>query len=70
MIITKGQTHSRLVSASEVRRRLGDISDMTLWRRMHDEEQSFPKPLVISRRRFWDEADIEAYIARAKTAAV
>jgi len=37
---------------------------------MHDEEQSFPKPLVISRRRFWDEADIEAYIARAKTAAV
>ena len=41
--------------------RFGDISDMTLWRWLQNDELAFPKPLVINRRRYWRLADIEAW---------
>ena len=34
------------------------ISDMTLWRWQHDDKPNFPKPIVINRRRYWDEDEL------------
>jgi hypothetical protein len=39
--------------AAQVRRRYGDISDMTLWRWLHDRELDFPTPAEIAGRRYW-----------------
>lgn len=46
------------------------VSDMSLWRWMHDKELGFPQPLRINNRRFWKLADLEAWEAsKAKDAA-
>lgn len=49
------------LTAAHVCTRFGGISDMTLWRWLKDEQLSFPRPLVINRRRYWRLADIEAW---------
>lgn len=54
----------RLISAKDVRKRCGGISDMSLWRWIESETLGFPKPLYIQRRRFWEEGEVEAFIAR------
>ncbi|WPL17554.1 hypothetical protein Thiowin_02579 [Thiorhodovibrio winogradskyi] len=41
----------RLITAEEVRRIAGGISDMTLWRWL--KRGILPPPLVIERRRYW-----------------
>jgi predicted DNA-binding transcriptional regulator AlpA len=46
------------LNASQVRRRYGGMSDMALWRWLHDEKLGFPQPLRINRRRFWKERDL------------
>lgn len=52
------------LSADGVRRRYGGVSDMTIWRWLHDEELKFPAPaLVVRRRRFWRIADLEKWEA-------
>ncbi|PRX37917.1 transcriptional regulator, AlpA family [Meinhardsimonia xiamenensis] len=48
----------KLLPASAVRDICGNISDMTLWRWLADPDLDFPKPVYISRRRYWREADI------------
>ncbi len=52
------------LTATQVRQRFGGISDMTLWRWMHDERVGFPRPVVISRRRYFRLADIDAFQER------
>lgn len=60
-----------LISAKECRRKLGNISAMSLWRWLRDERLDFPKPIVVQRRRYWREADIDNWLkARALTATV
>jgi predicted DNA-binding transcriptional regulator AlpA len=49
------------LNASQVRRRYGGVSDMALWRWLHDEKLGFPQPLRINRRRFWKERDLIAW---------
>jgi predicted DNA-binding transcriptional regulator AlpA len=49
-----------LIQAHELRTMLGNVSDMWLWRRLR--EGDFPKPLMISKRRFWRRDEIAAYI--------
>jgi hypothetical protein len=44
--------HERLLTAAQVKRRYGGVSDLWLWRRLRD-ESGFPKPIFICRRRFW-----------------
>jgi len=44
------------LSAAQVRRRYGGVSDMSIWRWLRDE--GFPQPLRISGRRFWLETDL------------
>ena len=38
------------------------ITDMSLWRWLHDPELGFPQPsLIVQRRRFWDENILRAW---------
>ncbi len=58
------------LTAPQVRQRFAGISDMTLWRWMHDERMGFPKPVVINRRRYFRLTDIEAFEKRQPVGAV
>jgi hypothetical protein len=51
------------LTAAQVRQRFGGISDMALWRWLHDEDLKFPQPLYIQRRRFWRASDLTAWEA-------
>lgn len=57
-----GSGSLQLIQAHELRTMLGHVSDMWLWRRLR--EGDFPKPLMISKRRFWRRDEIAAYIER------
>lgn len=57
------------LTASQVCRRYGGISDMTLWRWMHDADLGFPQPTYINKRRYWSAPDLEAFDARRTVAA-
>lgn len=58
----------KLITAAEVRTRFGGISDMTLWRWLDDAGLGFPRAVRIQRRRFFREAEIEAFIERQAAA--
>jgi predicted DNA-binding transcriptional regulator AlpA len=45
-----------LVPAREVRRQLGDVSDMTLWR--WTKQKILPPPVRINGRKYWAQADV------------
>ncbi len=49
-----------LIQASQVRARYGGVSDMWLHRRLHD-NSNFPKPIYITKRRYWRLADLVAW---------
>ncbi|MCL8489214.1 MULTISPECIES: helix-turn-helix transcriptional regulator [Bradyrhizobium] len=53
----------KLLPTKAVREICG-ISEMTLWRWLHDDGLGFPKPVVIRNRRYWDADHIEAFRAR------
>jgi len=55
-------TSIRHISAHDVRHICGGVSDMTLWRWLHDESLSFPRPIYIGKRRYWREADVIAWL--------
>jgi predicted DNA-binding transcriptional regulator AlpA len=58
-----------LIPARTVRRTLGNISDMTMWRWLHDEHYSyldFPKPITIASRRYWKQNDIDAWLVQVQ----
>lgn len=57
------QTEDRLIGSKELRKKFGNISDMSLWRWLQDEDLGFPQPLYISRRRYWKASEIEEFIA-------
>lgn len=46
-------TDEKFLLAAAVRERYGNVSDMWLWRRLNEAGSTFPKPIVIKRRRFW-----------------
>lgn len=51
---------ARRIQAAQVRALCANISDMTLWRWIH--ERDFPKPIYIGRRRYWRESDVLAWL--------
>jgi len=56
---------NNLIPARVVRQSLGNISDMTMWRWLHDENYShlnFPKPITIATRRYWKQNDIDTWL--------
>ena len=50
-----------LLTAAQVRKLEGDISDMGLWRRINDPQLGFPKPIYILKRRYWDSTEYWEY---------
>jgi len=56
-------------TSSQVRKRYGGISDMTLWRWLKDESLGFPKALVFNRRRYWALEDLDAFDSRKASGA-
>jgi predicted DNA-binding transcriptional regulator AlpA len=54
----------RWLSATQVKARYGNLSDMSLWRWLADTALGFPQPTVINRRRFWREDYLDAWDAR------
>ncbi|MGD9919451.1 MAG: helix-turn-helix transcriptional regulator [Paenirhodobacter sp.] len=54
----------KLIPAPRLRAEyFGGASDMWLWRRLADPASGFPRPIYIGKRRFFDEAEILAWIA-------
>lgn len=51
--------------SAAVRARYG-VSDMSLWRWLHDAKLGFPKPSRINGRRYWKITDLEAWEASRK----
>lgn len=51
-----------MLVARKVRERVGQISDMTLYRWGRDEALKFPQPTIIHRRRYWSEDEIDAWL--------
>lgn len=51
-----------LCDAARIRSLFGNRSDMWVWRRIQD--GTLPKPIIIGRRRYWHQADINAVFAR------
>ena len=56
------ETHKRMITSAAVRHLSGGISDMTIWRWLHDPNLGFPKPHYIRGRRYWAEAEILAWL--------
>ncbi len=53
-----------LVTAREVRRMFGGVSDMTIWRWMHSENVQFPRPIPISGKNYWALGDLRRFRER------
>ena len=49
------------ITSKQVREMLGGISDMSLWRFLHDKNLNFPKPTYIKRRRFWSAQELNEW---------
>lgn len=58
----------KLITGPELRRRLGNVSDMALWRWRHDADLNFPQPVKLRRRNYYREADIAAWLAARRAA--
>jgi predicted DNA-binding transcriptional regulator AlpA len=50
----------RRLTAPQVLERYGNVSEMWLWRRIKL-DPSFPRPIVIHGRRFFDEQELDDY---------
>jgi hypothetical protein len=46
------------LSTRQVCARYGDVSQMSLWRWLHDPKMKFPEPMRIQKRRYWLLADL------------
>lgn len=58
------------IGARQVRARYGNVSDMWLWRKLHDAASGFPQPIYFGRTRMWRLSDLEAWeIANASRTA-
>ena len=57
-----------LLTAQQVRARLGGISSMTLWRWLGSEIVQFPQPtLRVNKRRFWSTGSIRRWLAEHRS---
>lgn len=49
------------VRSKDVQTRYGGAAEMTLWRWSQDPKLGFPFPVYINHRRYWDEAELDAF---------
>jgi excisionase family DNA binding protein len=52
------------LTAPQVRARYGSISDMTLYRWVHDPRLGFVQPIVINGRRYFPEDELDTFDAK------
>ena len=60
------QSNQTLIKASELRRKLGGVSNMFLWRHVLDGK--LPTPIKIGSRRFWFTSEIDSFLAERSAA--
>lgn len=58
-----------LITTKEVCSYFGGVHAATLQAWLNDPALGFPRPVKVSRRRFWDPNEIEAFAARKRMAA-
>ena len=58
----------RWIGAPQVRKRYNDLSDMGLWRWLHDPKLNFPHPHYVNGRRYWRISQLERW-ERARASA-
>lgn len=58
--------NQKLSPSSQVRKRCGGISEMTLWRWRKDPRLNFPEPVTIRGRNFYDDDEVTEFIGRHK----
>lgn len=61
-------SHRKMLTANAVKARNNNISNPTLYRWERDPDLGFPKPVVIRRRKFYFEDELEAWEARQAAA--
>jgi predicted DNA-binding transcriptional regulator AlpA len=54
---------SNLIPRKLARQRLGNCSDMTIWRLEHDPDSGFPTPVMIHGRAYYFEHEFSAWLA-------
>ena len=52
-----------LLTSKQVRARVGNVSDMCIWRWMRDDRVQFPKPMQMNRRNYWRLGDLRRWQA-------
>jgi predicted DNA-binding transcriptional regulator AlpA len=62
-------SEKQLLTAKQICNRFGGISEMALWRWLQDPNLAFPKPFMINSRRYWVEAEIDAWLEARREAA-
>ena len=61
---------TELVPSSQLRKMLGGASAMALWRWQRLPRDPLPEPVaILGRRRFWDHAEVLAWLERRRPAA-
>ncbi len=58
-----------LLTAKNLRKQLGEISEITLWRWINNPDLSFPRPIKISGRRYFRSDEMDAWIEAQAEAA-
>lgn len=53
-----------LLTSAAVRKMMGDVSDMTLWRWGKDPALNFPDPIRIKNRKYWELGDLAEFKKR------
>ncbi|MFG6508275.1 MULTISPECIES: helix-turn-helix transcriptional regulator [unclassified Sulfitobacter] len=59
---TSSHKSYRLINSQDLREMFGGVSKMTLHRWQKDPKLNFPKPIFVSRRRFWRESELIEFI--------
>jgi hypothetical protein len=62
--VTSDQSTDCFLTARQTRARYGNVSDMWLHRRLHD-DSGFPQPVTICGRRFWRLSDLTTWERKA-----
>lgn len=60
----------RYLDAADTRRYVGDVTDMTIWRWLHNATLNFPQPSVINGRRYWRKSELDEFLESRKRATV
>jgi len=59
------EPQSRLIKQADVKHMIGDVTNMTIWRWLHEEgyeSLGFPKPIKIMTRNYWDINAVQKWI--------